>query len=51
MNAQALAKQLADVFDFTLRFDQTRMKRPQLSNDFSYYRRLLPKHSQHANIK
>jgi len=49
---QALAKQLADVFDFTLRFDQTRMKRPQLSNDFSYYRRLLPKYSaSNTNIK
>lgn len=48
---QALAKQLADVFDFTLRFDQTRMKRPQLSNDFSYYRRLLPKNAQNPNIK
>jgi hypothetical protein len=48
---QALAKQLADIFDFTLRFDQTRMMRPNLSNDFSYYRRLLPKFSKHPDIK
>lgn len=48
---QALCKQLADIFDFTLRFDQTRMKRPHLSNDFSYYRRLLPKFSNHPGIK
>lgn len=48
---QALAKQLADIFDFTLRFDQTRMLRPTISNDFSYYRRLLPKHARHPEIK
>jgi len=48
---QALVKQLADIFDFTLRFDQTRMQRPNLSNDFSYYRRLLPKFSKHPDIK
>jgi len=48
---QALAKQLADIFDFALRFDQTRMMRPNLSNDFSYYRRLLPKFSKHPDIK
>jgi len=47
----ALAKQLADVLDFTLRFDQLRMMRPHLSNDFSYYRRLLPKFSNNPNIK
>jgi len=48
---QALAKQLADIFDFALRFDQTRMMRPNLSNDFSYYRRLLPKFNKHRDIK
>jgi len=48
---QALARQLALVFDFTLRFDQTRMMRPNLSNDFSYYRRLLPKFSKHPDVK
>ena len=39
----ALASQLAKLFDFALQFDQMRMMRPNLSNDFSYYRRLLPK--------
>jgi len=48
---QALAKQLADVLDFTLRFDQLRMMRPHLSNDFAYYRRLLPKFQNNPNIK
>jgi len=48
---QALCTQLARVFDFVLRFDQTRMMRPNLSNDFSYYRRLLPKFYKHPDIK
>jgi len=47
----ALAKQLADVLDFTLRFDQRRMLRPTLSNDFSYYRRLLPKFIENPKIR
>jgi len=48
---QALAHQFARVLDFTLRFDQTRMMRPNLSNDFSYYRRLLPKFAKHPDVK
>lgn len=48
---QALAKQLADIFDFTLRFDALRMERPFLPNDFSYYRRLLPKFNKHPGVK
>jgi hypothetical protein len=48
---QALAKQLALLFDFALQFDQVRMLRPHLSNDFSYYRRLLPKFSKHPKIE
>lgn len=47
----ALVKQLADIFDFGLAFDQTRMMRPFISNDFSYYRRLLPKFPEHPEIK
>jgi len=42
---QALAIQLGKLLDFALRFDGLRMMRPALSNDFSYYRRLLPKYS------
>jgi len=48
---QATAKQFAQILDFTLRFDQTRMMRPNLSNDFSYYRRLLPKFSKHPGVE
>jgi len=48
---QALATLLARLFDFSLVFDQTRMMRPNLSNDFSYYRRLLPKFSKHPDVK
>jgi len=38
---QALAKQLADIFDFALRFDDAKMINPAIQNDFSYYRRSL----------
>lgn len=38
---QALAKQLADVFDFVLQFDDAKMMNPAIQNDFSYYRRVL----------
>jgi len=40
-NQQALAKQMADVFDFVLRFDDLKMVNPAIQNDFSYYRRTL----------
>jgi hypothetical protein len=40
-NKQALAKQLGDVFDFVLRFDDAKMVSPAIQNDFSYYRRTL----------
>jgi hypothetical protein len=48
---QAIAKQLADLLNFALTFDQSRMQRPGLSNDFSYYRRLLPKFNKHPKVK
>jgi len=38
---QALAKQLADILDFALRFDDAKMVNPAIQNDFSYYRRSL----------
>lgn len=47
----ALTNQLATIFDFALQFDRVRMLRPNLSNDFSYYRRLLPKFNKHQDIK
>jgi len=40
-NQQALAKQLASIFDFVLRFDDAKMTNPAIQNDFSYYRRTL----------
>jgi hypothetical protein len=46
-----LTRQLAELIDFSLEFDRVRMLRPNLSNDFSYYRRLLPKFSKHPDIK
>jgi hypothetical protein len=53
-NQQALAKQLADVFDFVLRFDDAKMVNPAIQNDFSYYRRTLNRmklSKKDANIK
>ena len=47
---QALVKQFAELLNFALTFDQTRMNRPFLSNDFSYYRRLLPKFAKHPGV-
>jgi hypothetical protein len=38
---QALVKQIAEVFDFVLRFDDLKMVNPAIQNDFSYYRRTL----------
>jgi len=49
-NKQALATQVARVFDFTLRFDKKRMETTSISNDFSYYRRLLGKFMNHPDI-
>jgi len=40
---QALSAQFALLLDLALRFDQIRMRQPFLSNDFAFYRRLLPK--------
>jgi len=40
-NQQALAKQMGDVFDFVLRFDDAKMINPAIQNDISYYRRSL----------
>eukprot|EP01121_Diplochlamys_sp_Union-15-3_P018407 TRINITY_DN6685_c0_g1_i1.p1 TRINITY_DN6685_c0_g1~~TRINITY_DN6685_c0_g1_i1.p1 ORF type:complete len:312 (+),score=40.90 TRINITY_DN6685_c0_g1_i1:25-960(+) len=37
----ALARQLVEVFDFVLRFDDSKMVNPAIQNDFSYYRRTL----------
>jgi len=46
---QALAKQMADVFDFVLRFDDLKMVNPAIQNDFSYYRRTLNRKKDHED--
>lgn len=46
----ALAVQLGKFLDFALQFDEMRMMQPNLSNDFSYYRRLLPKFYRHERV-
>jgi len=38
---QVYTKQIAEVFDFVLRFDDLKMTNPAIQNDFSYYRRIL----------
>jgi len=48
---QALAKQLADILDFVLRFDDFKMQNPAIQNDFSYYRRSLNKGSRKNEAK
>merc|ERR1719296_596373 len=48
---QALFRQLVGLVSFAIRFDKIRMERPHLSNDFSYYRRLLPKYNKHPDVK
>lgn len=40
---QALTRQLATIFNFVLRFDDSKMTNPAIQNDFSYYRRSLNK--------
>jgi len=42
---QAVSKKIADVLDFVLKFDELKMLRPGLQNDFSFYRRSLGKHA------
>jgi len=47
---QATSRRLADLLDFVLKFDETKMLRPGLQNDFSYYRRSLGKHMQDKDL-
>jgi len=42
---QAVSKKVCDVLDFVLKFDELKMLRPGLQNDFSFYRRSLGKHA------
>ena len=47
----ALSSRLVELFGFVLSFDTMRMMRPLVTNDFSYYRRLLPKYASHAQTQ
>jgi hypothetical protein len=47
----AVAKKLAEIFQFVLRFDELKMLRPGLQNDFSFYRRSLSKHAQDPDLE
>ncbi|KAJ3338439.1 Protein fam49b [Gonapodya sp. JEL0774] len=40
---QATARQLVDILHFATRFDDIKMSKPAIQNDFSYYRRSLSK--------
>lgn len=47
---QAISRRVADILDFVLRFDEFKMLRPGLQNDFAYYRRSLGKHQNDPNL-
>eukprot|EP00474_Spongospora_subterranea_P010950 CRZ11408.1 hypothetical protein [Spongospora subterranea] len=48
---QYSVKQFGRLLDFVLRFDELKMQRPGIQNDFSYYRRVLAKHANDPDIK
>lgn len=47
---QASVKSLGRLLEFVLRFDEMKMLRPGIQNDFSYYRRVLGKHSSDPDL-
>lgn len=48
---QALVKQLAQILEFVLKFDENKMKTPSIQNDFSYYRRVVSRQRADSSIK
>ncbi|XP_065890759.1 CYFIP-related Rac1 interactor B-like [Dysidea avara] len=46
---QALTKQLAEILDFSLKFDDLKMNNPSIQNDFSYYRRTMSRKRLESN--
>jgi len=46
-----LVKQLAEIFQFVLKFDELKMLRPGVQNDFSFYRRSLSKHASEGDLE
>lgn len=47
---QALLKSLGELLCFSLSFDQKKMLRPDIQNDFSFFRRSLGKHASEPGI-
>lgn len=48
---EAWAKQLAHLIGFVVHWDQCKMQKPSLLNDFSYYKRNLAKHANDFNLE
>jgi len=48
---QALARQLADLLHFTLKFDKKKMENSQIQNDYSWFRRLSNTYSRMSSVK
>jgi len=48
---QALARQLADLLHFTLKFDKRKMENAQLQNDYSFFRRLSTSFNKTSTVK
>lgn len=46
---QAIVKQLAEILEFTLKFDELKMTTPAIQNDFSYYRRSIMRAGGHMD--
>lgn len=46
----AVMQRAIDILAFVITFDAVRIQKPLVANDFSYYRRLLPKYQHHPAI-
>jgi len=46
----AVLQRAIDILAFVITFDSMRIQKPLVANDFSYYRRLLPKYQHHPAI-
>jgi hypothetical protein len=46
----ALLQRIIELFAYVITFDNVRMMRPLVANDFSYYRRMLPKYHSHPAV-
>jgi len=47
---QAIVKQLAEILDFVLKFDDLKMNNPSIQNDLSYYRRTINRRRVDDNV-